>query len=201
MHGARRARRVGAGVPIQADPRHRAGAAGQRAGFPLAPARAEAGRYVGAAARHRQRAGCRRQHRHRSRRQGAARWLHAALQYDRADRREHQHVFQSFVRPGEGFRADHAGGEGAEHPGGASQRAGEERAGADQLRQGESRQAALRLAGQRHLESPVGGAAQADGGHRSPAHPLQVERADDHRHPRRSRSKWCSTTRRCCCRT
>ena len=73
--------------------------------------------------------------------------------------------------PIKGFAPVFLAGDGAEHPGGAPVGAGERRQGADRLRQGQSRQADLRLAGRRRL-----------GPHRRRA----VQAADRHRHHARA---------------
>ena len=57
--------------------------------------------------------------------------------------------------------------------------------GADRLRQGQSRQAELRLHRQRHLEPPVVRAVQGDDRHQRHAHPLQGQRAGGDRPHRR----------------
>ena len=73
--------------------------------------------------------------------------------------------------------ADHPSGDGAQHPGGASFRAGELAQGADRLRQGQSRQAHLRLAGHRRVRPHRGGAAQAARRHRHRACAVPRRRA------------------------
>ena len=56
-----------------------------------------------------------------------------------------------FPTTGQGLRAGRAARDGAEHPGGASFRAGEQPQGADRLRQGQSRQGDLCVAGRRRV--------------------------------------------------
>ena len=73
--------------------------------------------------------------------------------------------------------ADHSSGDGAQHPGGAPFRAGELAQGADRLRQGQSRQAELCLAGHRRLRPHRGGIAQAARRHRHRACAVPGRRA------------------------
>ena len=64
-------------------------------------------------------------------------------------------------------------------------RAGELRAGADRLRQGQSRQAQLRVVGQRHVDPPRRRTVQDDGRRADDARALQGQRAGAHRPARR----------------
>ena len=87
----------------------------------------------------------RRQHRHRLCRQGRARRLHAAARHRQLDRGQRRALHQAAVRRGQGPAAGHPARQLPQSADRQSQAAGEERAGADRLPEGERGQGQLRL--------------------------------------------------------
>ena len=168
--------------PVRA---RRAVPAGRHHGHPRARGGAEAHRGAGPAVRRRQPPGRRRQHRRRARRQGRAGRLHAADGHRGHARDQSEPLREDAVRPRQGLRAGDPGRRRAERARGQSAGAGEIGGRAHRVREGESRQAQLRVVGQRHVDPPVGRALQGDGRRADDARSLQGQRARADR-PRRA---------------
>ena len=106
-----------------------------------------------------------------------ARRLHDHGRHDQHACDQRVAVHQAAVRPGQGFRRDHADRARAEHAGRQSGDPGRQREGADRAAEGESRQVLVRVVRQRHVAASVGRALQDDGGRRNAAHPVQGQSA------------------------
>ena len=135
--------------------------------------RAEADRGLGPERGRRQPAGRRRQHRRRPRRQGGARRLHGGDGRAVDPRGQPQPVREDALRRGQGLRADHAGRDHAERAGGQPVAAGQFGPRTHRLRQGQSRQARVRVGQQRQRRPPRRRALQGRHRHRPPARPVQ----------------------------
>ena len=123
----------------------------------------------------------RRQCRRRDRLSSRARRLHAAVQPARPAVDQPQSLQDAAVRLDE-VRADHRAGGRAQRHHRPRRPAGQQRAGADRVRQGQSRQGDLRLAGQRLDLASVGADAGDHGRHRNGARALQGRGSGADRH-------------------
>ena len=168
----RTAARLRAGLARQADPRRRRLPAGRRRRPDRPPRRPAAAGGAGPAGGDREPDRRRRQRRRRRGRQVGARRLHAADELGRHGLGESAHLREDELRPGQGPDAGGRGGARVGLPRGQARVPGEERPGVPRLREGESRQAQLRLARQRQLAAPRRRDDEQPGGHVDAAHSL-----------------------------
>ncbi len=103
---------------------------------------------------------------------------------------------QAAVRRGQGFHADRDGRRHAERAGRAAVGAGQHARGIRRLREGQSRQALVRLVGSGHADAPRDGAAEGRRRPRHRARPVSRHRPGDHRHPGRPDAGALSRARR-----
>ena len=168
----RTAARARAGLARQADPHRRRLPARRRRRPDRPPRRPAAAGGAGPAGRGREPHRRRRQRRRRRGRQVGARRLHAADELGRHGLGESAHLPEDDLRPGQGPDAGGRGGAGVGLPGGQARLPGEERPGVPRLREGEPRQAQLRLARQRQLAAPRRRDDEQPGRHVDAAHSL-----------------------------
>src|SRR5258708_2263518 len=168
-----------AAISVAADPRPDPPAAGRRERQYRARHRAAARRRARPAADRGEPPRRERQPGDGDRRQGAARWLHAAPRRRRTDRRQPAFLLAAVVRHDE---RPGAGREPGEHADGArreSRAAGQEPAGIHRLRASRETAARVRLDRQRQPASPGDGDAQTARANRSPARSVQGRRPGD----------------------
>ena len=118
----------------------------------------------------------------RAARAGRSRRLHPDVRQHRLAGGRPRGLRQSRLRPGEGVRADRAGRGQLQRARGQSEISRQYGAGADRLRQEESRQGQLRLARPRHAAAHGRRDVQAARRHRHRAHSLQGHGRRAHRH-------------------
>ena len=198
----RRARgrsRAGPGLPGATDQDHRAARGGRPCRYARPHRLATVGRGIRPGGRGRKPPRRRRSGRRRSRGPSAGRRLYAAH-----GRPEHECGARASdaarLRSRQGSRPDHPRRDLSQCAGGESRPAGQIGARAGGLCPGQSRQAELRLAGQRRVRTPGRRAVQADRRHRDGSCPLSRRRAGDPGSDRRPRPGSCSTASRCRCR-
>ena len=143
----------------------------------------------------------RRHHRHRDRRQGPRGRLHPDHGHDQHPRHRAGRAPQRALRPDQGLRAAHPGGEHALPAGPESRRQGEHAQGIRRAREIAAGQAQLRLRRRGLDHAPRDGDAEAGGGHRHRARAVQGQRPGGCRRRSAARCRRSSAACRRCCRT
>ena len=185
---AGRAGRERAGLPVATDHPDRAVAGGRRGRCDLSRRRAAPVGAAGQVGGGREPAGRRLGDRDRRRRQGLARRLHHGHGRQRIARHQRHHVQEAALRSGQGFHPDRTRRQDSLRARGHSVAAGAFGGGAGDLRQGQSRQAVVRIGRARLPASSLRRAAQEHDRHRDDPRALQGQRAGADRRDRRPRA-------------